>query len=377
MHSVLILSALLAVGTLSSSTGWLLKIVLAAALFLIPSVLWFSISMSKAKKYLFEELNPFKYYAVMGVYGKNLTEDNYEFNYAVGNYEKAVSLCLKEMSKTKLKQIEVECKYYLALCYFETENYEKLRIVCDELKAVFSSDKNGKVYKQQYGLVLDYFIDFLNGDYEKCKNIKSCTELTDKKYSNFYRVKAQFYYAVALYKNNEIFNDVEIRWTCNNSDKGVSDNIYSYHLWQEGLYNFTLSENYYEEKLIYVEIELDKVDSIYQAMNIYFLDNSKPSITMEQITPETDTNFSSLMWCWYAKNCTLEEGDKIFFSTRLNLTNELYVLNGFNESSMFEEIYDDAFNGYYLLVKETHVFSTILLEYDGSKINLFYEYDNK
>lgn len=204
MRSVLILSALLAVGALSSSAGWLLKIVLAAALFLIPSVLWFSISMSKAKKYLFEELNPFKYYAVMGVYGKNLTEDNYEFNYAVGNYEKAVSLCLKEMSKTKLKQIEVECKYYLALCYFETENYEKLRIVCDELKAVFSSDKNGKVYKQQYGLVLDYFIDFLNGDYEKCKNIKSCTELTDKKYSNFYIVKAQFYYAVALYKNNEI-----------------------------------------------------------------------------------------------------------------------------------------------------------------------------
>ena len=183
--------------------------------------------------------------------------------------------------------------------------------------------------------------------------------------------------SITLYKNNEIFNDVEIRWTCNNSDKGVSDNIYSYHLWQEGLYNFTLSENYYEEKLIYVEIELDKVDSIYQAMNIYFLDNSKPSITMEQITPETDTNFSSLMWCWYAKNCTLEEGDKIFFSTRLNLTNELYVLNGFNESSMFEEIYDDAFNGYYLLVKETHVFSTILLEYDGSKINLFYDYDNK
>lgn len=204
MHSILVLSALFAVGALSSSAGWLLKIILAAALFLIPSVLWFSISMSKAKKYLFEELNPFKYYAVMGVYGKDLTEDNYEFNYAVGNYERAVSLCLKELSKTKLKQIEVECKYYLALCYFETENYEKLKTVCNELKAVFSSDKNGKVYKEQYGLVFDYFIDFLNGDYEKCKSIKSRTESTDKKYSNFYRIKAQFYYAVALYKNNEI-----------------------------------------------------------------------------------------------------------------------------------------------------------------------------
>ena len=204
MHSILILSAVLAVGALSSSAGWLLKIVLAAALFLIPSVLYFSISMSKAKKHLFQELNPFKYYAVMCVYGIDPTEDNYEFCYAVGNYEKAVSLCLNEISRTKLKHIEVECKYYLALCYFETEDYEKLQTVCDELKSIFSSDKKGKLYKEQYGSVFDYFINFLNGDYEKCKNIKSCTELTDKKYSNFYKIKAQFYYAVAMYKNNEI-----------------------------------------------------------------------------------------------------------------------------------------------------------------------------
>ena len=201
---VLTLSALLAVGVLFSSAGWLIKIVIAAAVFLIPSVFWFSVNVSKAKKYLFEELNPFKYYAIMGVYGKDLTEGNYEFNYAVGNYEKAISLCLNELRKTKLKPVEVECKYYLALCYFETKNFEKLKDVCEELKAVFSSDKNGKDYKEKYGLVCDYFIDFLNGDYEKCKNIKSCTELTDKKYSNFYKIKSQFYYAVALYNNNEL-----------------------------------------------------------------------------------------------------------------------------------------------------------------------------
>lgn len=183
--------------------------------------------------------------------------------------------------------------------------------------------------------------------------------------------------SVTLFKEDEIFNDVEIRWTCNNSDKGTNDSLGSYHLWQEGLYNFTLFENYYEEKLIYIEIKLEKVDTIYQTMNLYFIDNSKTSISMEQITPETDTNFSSLMWCWYAKDCMLEEGDKIYFSTRLSVTNELYVLNGFNESNMFEEIYDDEFNGYYLLVKETHIFSTILLEYDGSKINLYYEYDSE
>ena len=183
--------------------------------------------------------------------------------------------------------------------------------------------------------------------------------------------------SITLFKDDKIFNDVEIRWTCNNSDKGTNDNLGSYHLWQEGLYNFTLLENYYEENLTYIEIELEKVDTIYQSMNLYFVDNSKTSIAMEQITPETNTNFSSLMWCWYAKNCILEEGDKIFFSTRLSITNELYVLNSFKESNMFEAIYDDEFDGYYLLVKETHLFSTILLEYDGSKINIYYEYDNE
>ena len=147
-------------------------------------------------------------------------------------------------------------------------------------------------------------------------------------------------------------------------------------MWQEGLYTLILYENYYEENLIYTEIKLEKVSTIYQKMNLYFADNSKSSIIMKQITPETDTNFSSLIWCWYTNNCTLEAGDKFYFSSIIDVTNEIYMLNGFKESRMFKEIYDNEYDSYYLLVKETHLFSTILLEYDGAKINIFYKYSN-
>ena len=132
--------------------------------------------------------------------------------------------------------------------------------------------------------------------------------------------------SITLFKNDKAFNEVEIAWNCNNYDKGTSDSIGNYHLWFEGLYKFNLYEKYYDGFLTHIEIEIEKVDTIYQSMNIYFVDNSKTSVRLEQITPQTNTNFSGLIWCWYTKNCMLEKGDKIFFSTRLKDTNELYIL---------------------------------------------------
>ena len=47
----------------------------------------------------------------------------------------------------------------------------------------------------------------------------------------------------------------------------------------------------------------------------------------------------------------------------------------FIKSDLFEEVYDKELDKYYLLVKETHLFSTLLLEYRESKIHISYEYE--
>lgn len=210
----------------------------------------------------------------------------------------------------------------------------------------------------------------------KTEKIKSSNEVEQEKEGyELIQVPLNRGQSVALFKNDKLFDEVEIVWNCNNYNKGTNDNIGNYHLWYEGAYNFTLYEKYYEEKLLRIEIELEKVDTIYKTMSLYFVDNSKASIALKQITPATYTNFSGLMWCWYLKNCMLEEGDKIFFSTRLKETNEIYILNNFIKSDLFEEVYDKELDKNYLLVKETHLFSTLLLEYRESKIHISYEYD--
>ncbi len=217
-----------------------------------------------------------------------------------------------------------------------------------------------------------------NDVYEfEIEKLKSSDEFNQEKYGYVItEIPLNREQSLTLFKDDEVFDDVEIRWTCSNNDKGTSDNLGRYHLWQEGLYTLTLLENFYEENLIYLEIKLEKVSTIYQKMNLYFADNSKSYIAMKQITPETGTIFSGLIWCWYTNDCALEAGDKIYFSSIISITNETYMLNGFKESSMFNEIYDNEYDCYFLLVKETHLFSTILLEYDGAKINIFYEYGN-
>lgn len=210
--------ALIAVSVLSLSFNLILKIILAVIIFAVPQVLYFAIIMAKSKNYIYEEFNPQKYYAVASVYTKNILQNDYDFNYLTGNYDTAIRLCNDAINKTKNTAVIMQNKYNMALCCFETDDLENLKKICDEMQYVFKNDKNAKAYKMQYGQIICYFSDYLNGDYEKCKQIKSLTEsCADKRrLTAFYKLKIQFYYAVACYKNQEYdlaipaFNEIAI-----------------------------------------------------------------------------------------------------------------------------------------------------------------------
>lgn len=178
---------------------------------------------------------------------------------------------------------------------------------------------------------------------------------------------------IHIYKDGTQLTNVTISWS---GMYGVTEPTGGYYLYEEGVYDIILIERYYESILTSIQITLERVDSIYQDVKIYFVDNNKQPLSMTQITKETDTPFSELLFDWYIQDVELEVGDRIYFFSTLEVSNKSKQIIGFKNDTIFEEIYDEEFNGYYIEVKETHKFNYLLLKNDGAFMDIMWEYEN-
>lgn len=175
---------------------------------------------------------------------------------------------------------------------------------------------------------------------------------------------------IHIYVKGEQFVDTTIIWNFKNSS-GTTESSGGFYLWEEGNYDIYLIESYYESRLTNITITAEFVDTTYNNVGHYFVDNIKNSIKMTRITKESNTNFTQFLNDWYIKYITLEEGDKIYFFATLN-TNQAKQITGFESDSRFEEIYDEELNTYYIKVKQKCKLNYLLLSNENGFMTLRY-----
>lgn len=170
-------------------------------------ILYFLAYSKMVDKILDEELNPQKYYTVthgLDIAVKDGLEDTM-VAYYLGDYGNSIGIAENQIPKIKSKNIQHEMRFYLALSYFETGNFEKLEKIIPEIKDAVKCYKNNNLIKIKHLAFVDYFENFMQGSFEKCKDI---TNLTDKLVKE---VKTQslactikFYLGLATFYSGEI-----------------------------------------------------------------------------------------------------------------------------------------------------------------------------
>lgn len=174
---------------------------------------------------------------------------------------------------------------------------------------------------------------------------------------------------IHIYEKGEQLANTIIIWDFFKNSSGTTESSGGFYLWEEGNYDIYLTESYYESVLTNITITAEFVDTTYNDVGLYFVDNIKKSIKMTRITKESNTNFTQFINDWYIKDITLEEGDKIYFSATLN-TNQAKQITGFESDSRFEEIYDEELNTYYIKVKQKCKLNYLLLSNENGLMTL-------
>ena len=170
-------------------------------------MLYFLAYSKLVDKILDEELNPQKYYTVthgLDIAVKDGLEDVI-VAYYLGDYGNSIGIAENQISKIKSKNIQHEMRFYLALSCFETGNFEKLEKLISEIKDAVKGYKNNNLIKIKHLAFVDYFENFMQGNFEKCKDI---TNLTDKLIKEV-RTESlactiKFYLGLATYYSGEI-----------------------------------------------------------------------------------------------------------------------------------------------------------------------------
>ncbi len=175
---------------------------------------------------------------------------------------------------------------------------------------------------------------------------------------------------IHIYEKGEQLVNTIIIWDFKNSS-GTTESSGGFYLFEEGNYDIYLTESYYESVLTNITVTAEFVDTTYNDVGLYFVDNIKNSIKMTRITKESNTIFTQFINDWFIKDIMLEEGDKIYFFATLN-TNQIKQITGFESDSRFEEIYDEEFNIYYIKVKQTCNLNYLLLSNRNGLMTLRY-----
>lgn len=175
---------------------------------------------------------------------------------------------------------------------------------------------------------------------------------------------------IHIYEKGKQLANTIIIWDFKNSS-GTTESSGGFYLFEEGNYDIYLTESYYESVLTNITVTAEFVDTTYNDVGLYFVDNIKNSIKMTRITKDSNTTFTQFINDWFIKDIMLEEGDKIYFFATLN-TNQAKQITGFESDSRFEEIYDEEFNIYYIKVKQTCNLNYLLLSNRNGLMTLRY-----
>lgn len=159
-----------------------------------------------AQSPLLDDLDPLVYHYVM--HGANLAtyEGFADLNTAMmlGDFRSAVAICEEKLQDPHCKRFAVQYHNALASCYFIMGEESKLREATLALAHLLENPKYAKVRHTLSG-ALDYYSDYLNRDFAKCKEIKNKQQkLPAKQRYRVMQAEDTLLYGIACYRNNDI-----------------------------------------------------------------------------------------------------------------------------------------------------------------------------
>lgn len=169
----------------------------------IVMIIYFWAYSESIEKILHDELNPQKYYTViqgLDIGVRDRLED-VAVAYFLGDYGNAIGIAENQLPKIKSKNIKNEMKNYLAWCYFETGELDKLSQLISEETELSKKDGFAKIKFYHFS---KYFKDFINGEFDKCQTIyELMAQLPKELKTKSLDFTLQFYTGLALYYGNE------------------------------------------------------------------------------------------------------------------------------------------------------------------------------
>ena len=170
-------------------------------------ILYFIAYSNLVDKILNEELNPQKFYTVthgLDIAVKDGLED-VMVAYYLGDYGNSIGIAENQLEKIKSKNIQKEMRFYLALNYFEIGDFEKLEKLIPEIKSAVKDYKNNNLMKIKHLAFVEYFENFMLGNFEKCKEIEFLTgNLIKEVRTKSLECTIKFYFGLAAYYCGEI-----------------------------------------------------------------------------------------------------------------------------------------------------------------------------
>lgn len=185
---------------LISPLSWLWKIGLCFS-DVVFFTLFIFIHSNKIDDILHKELDPQRYHTLchatstVSVY--NL--EDIQTAYYVGDYGNAIGIIKDKLTTIKTKTVIPQYQHFLALCYFETGQFDKLISLIPEFRKRIP-DARDKHYKRIYTAFANYYENFLKGDYGKCFEIGKIAEsLPDVLQLKSLNYNLTFYQGMALF----------------------------------------------------------------------------------------------------------------------------------------------------------------------------------
>ncbi len=204
-YAIITLSIILALPVLLFPAHWIITVILYLVDFMLLSLVLTLIHQQKATGILVNELDPERYYYVsrkLGITTKYALED-IQTAYYMGDYHRALEICEEKKKITKDRSMLIQYKYFEAICCFGLRDFENLKILCDDFEHLFIDPKN-KNFKNIFCHNISYFRNFIEGNYEKCKEIKAVLDAMPLKRRRKLPVAdINFMYALACYENKD------------------------------------------------------------------------------------------------------------------------------------------------------------------------------
>lgn len=161
-------------------------------------------SSKKIRRILLDECNPQKYFIVNDILNKRILSytEILEFSFYSGRFKDAMIIAKKELEKSKLTAASLNIYYDIMMICFCAGDFNSCQNAASMLADLENKFEPRSEAEALFKYSVQYCVDFINGNYEKCKNISELETLLPRA-SRIYKCQLKYLTALAYYYNGE------------------------------------------------------------------------------------------------------------------------------------------------------------------------------